>query len=199
MRQAQHRRKTRETEISVALDLDGTGEAAIGTGIGFLDHMLEQIARHALVDLEVAARGDLHIDAHHTVEDVAITLGGALDRALGDRAGIARFGAAHVAMDEALARVVLDISGRPYLVWNARLTQPRLGEIDSELFEHFFRSLAFTAGLTLHVALLYGRNNHHIIEAIFKAFARALREAAAPDPRRGGAVPSSKGRIGEKR
>ena len=159
--------------------------------------MLEQIARHALIDLEIKATGDLHIDAHHTVEDVGITLGTALARALGDRAGIVRFGEAHIPMDETLARVALDISGRPYLVWKVALTQPRLGTMDSELFEHFFRSLAFAAALTLHVEVLHGRNNHHMIEACFKAFARALRLAIARDPGRGDAVPSTKGRLGE--
>ncbi len=197
MRQASQERTTKETTIRVGLDLDGSGRAAIETGIGFLDHMLDQVARHALIDLEIAATGDLHIDAHHTVEDVGITLGMALAEALGDRAGIVRFGEAHIPMDETLARVALDISGRPYLVWKVGLTQPRMGTMDSELFEHFFRSLAFAAGLTLHVEVLHGRNNHHMIEACFKAFARALRMAVARDPRRGDAVPSTKGRLGE--
>ncbi len=196
MRQAQIHRNTAETDIQVQLDLDGTGRAEIATGIGFLDHMIEQLARHSLIDITLKARGDLHIDAHHTAEDSALALGQALREALGDKAGIARYGEAHAPMDETLARVTLDISGRPFLVWKARFTQAKLGELDTELIEHWFHSLAQAAGLTLHVQILYGSNNHHICEGIFKATARALRLAVALDPAKGGAVPSTKGVLG---
>ncbi len=196
MRTATLCRTTSETDVRVRLNLDGTGIRTISTGIGFFDHMLDQLARHSLIDLEVETRGDLHIDAHHTVEDTGLALGGALARALGDRAGIARYGHAYVPMDETLTRVALDISGRPWLVWNTAFSQPRLGEMDSELFREFFQALAQAGGLTLHVETLYGRNNHHIVESCFKGLARALRSAIAIDPREASAIPSTKGTLG---
>lgn len=195
MRSATITRKTSETDVAVTVNLDGTGVHSISTGIGFYDHMLEQLARHGLFDLDIRTVGDLHIDAHHTVEDTAIALGEAFRAALGDRAGIARYGEAHVPMDEALTRVALDISGRPYLVWKVGFTQSRLGEMDSELFGHVFHSFAQAAGITLHVENLYGQNNHHIVESCFKALARALRQAVALDPRQSGRVPSTKGTL----
>jgi imidazoleglycerol-phosphate dehydratase len=193
MRTASIARKTLETDVHVRLALDGTGARSIATGIGFYDHMLDQLARHSLIDLEVETRGDLHIDAHHTVEDTALAIGDALSQALGDRGGIARYGHAYAPMDEALTRVALDISGRPHLVWKVAFSQPRLGEMDSELFEHVFGSLAQRAGITLHVETLYGQNNHHIVESCFKALARALKQAVAIDPRQLGTIPSTKG------
>ena len=189
-------RKTHETDIVVEVNLDGTGAYDVSTGIGFLDHMIEQFSRHSLIDIKCHIKGDLHVDQHHTTEDSAIAIGQAIAQALGDKAGIGRYGEAHSAMDEALARVALDISGRPWLVWNARFTQERLGEMDTELFEHWFHSIADAIGLTLHIELLYGKNNHHIIEGIFKGFARAMRQAVELDPRKGGAVPSTKGQLG---
>ncbi|TVR83989.1 MAG: imidazoleglycerol-phosphate dehydratase HisB [Rhodospirillales bacterium] len=193
MRTANIERRTKETSIAVTVNLDGTGQASVATGIGFLDHMLEQLARHGLMDLDIKAEGDLHVDGHHTVEDTAIVLGQAVARALGDRAGIRRFGQALSAMDETLSRVVVDISGRPFLVWRVRLDRPRLGDLDTELIGHWFQAFAFNAGLTLHVETLYGDNNHHICESCFKGLARALREACAIDPGAAGAVPSTKG------
>ncbi len=187
------RRTTAETAIDVTLDLDGTGAYAVSTGIGFLDHMLEQLSRHSLIDLTVKAVGDLHIDQHHTTEDVGIAIGEALAKALGDKRGIARYGEAHAPMDETLTRVALDISGRPYLVWKVPLTTTRLGEWDTELIEHWFHSFAGSAGLTLHVETLYGANNHHIVESCFKGLARALRQAVSLDPRKTGVIPSTKG------
>ncbi|MGO1075426.1 imidazoleglycerol-phosphate dehydratase HisB [Inquilinus sp. CA228] len=189
-------RATRETRISATVDLDGTGRSDIQTGVGFLDHMLDQLARHGLFDLTVRAEGDLHIDFHHTTEDVGITLGQAFAKALGDRRGIQRYGEAHVPMDEALSRVAVDISARPYLVWDVRFTRDKLGEMDTELFREWFHAFAQNAGLTLHVANLYGENNHHIVESCFKALARALRAATAIDSRRPDAVPSTKGTLG---
>jgi imidazoleglycerol-phosphate dehydratase len=189
-------RATRETRISATVDLDGTGRSDIRTGIGFLDHMLDQLARHGLFDLTVRAEGDLHIDFHHTTEDVGITLGQAFAQALGDRRGIQRYGEAHVPMDEALSRVAVDISARPYLVWDVRFTRDKLGEMDTELFREWFHAFAQNAGLTLHVANLYGENNHHIVESCFKALARAMRAATAIDSRRPDAVPSTKGTLG---
>lgn len=189
-------RVTRETRISATVDLDGTGRSDIQTGVGFLDHMLDQLARHGLFDLTVRAEGDLHIDFHHTTEDVGITLGQAFAKALGDRRGIQRYGEAHVPMDEALSRVAVDISARPYLVWDVRFTRDKLGEMDTELFREWFHAFAQNAGLTLHVANLYGENNHHIVESCFKALARALRAATAIDSRRPDAVPSTKGTLG---
>ena len=189
-------RTTAETDILVELNLDGTGRYDVSTGIGFLDHMVEQFARHSLIDLTLKVQGDLHIDAHHTTEDSAIALGQALDQALGDKGGIGRYGTAYSPMDETLVRVALDISGRPYLVWKARFTQEKLGELDTELIEHWFHSVAQACGITLHIQLLYGQNNHHICEATFKGFARAMRQAVELDPRKGGAVPSTKGQLG---
>lgn len=195
MRTATVTRKTSETDVTVTVNLDGTGQRAIHTGIGFYDHMLEQLARHGLFDLEIKTVGDLHIDAHHTVEDTAIALGEAFRQALGDRAGITRYGHAHVPMDETLARVTLDISGRPFLVWKVAFTQSRLGEMDTELFWHVFHSFAQAAGITLHAEVPYGTNNHHIAEGLFKALARALKQAVAIDPRQAGSVPSTKGTL----
>ena len=189
-------RKTHETDIEVSVNLDGTGSYAVSTGIGFLDHMIEQFSRHSLIDIACTIKGDLHVDQHHTTEDSAIAIGQAIAQALGDKAGIGRYGEAHSAMDEALSRVVLDISGRPWLVWKAEFTQERLGEMDTELFEHWFQSIAQAVGMTLHIELLYGANNHHIIEGIYKGFARAMRAAVELDPRKGGAIPSTKGVLG---
>jgi imidazoleglycerol-phosphate dehydratase len=195
MRRAEIDRTTKETQIRAAVDLDGTGKAKIATGIGFLDHMLEQLAKHGLVDIELEAKGDLHIDQHHTVEDTGIVLGQAVAKALGDRAGIRRYGAALIPMDEALTRVALDASNRPFLVWKVAFKRPSIGGVDSELFQEWFRAFAQNAGLTLHVETLYGENHHHIIESCFKGLARALRQAVEPDPRGGGAVPSTKGSL----
>lgn len=196
MRTATVHRQTSETSIDVALDLDGSGSYAVDTGIGFLNHMLEQLSRHSLIDLRVKAVGDLHIDAHHTTEDTGIAIGTAIAQALGDRRGITRYGNALIPMDETLTRVALDISGRPYLVWKTSFSQPRLGEMDSELIREWFAAFAGAAGLTLHVETLYGTNNHHIVESCFKGLARALREAVAIDPRKTDAVPSTKGTLG---
>ncbi len=195
MRTGRVTRKTRETEIELSIDLDGSGRADIDTGIGFLDHMLDQIARHGLMDLSVRARGDLHIDAHHTTEDVGIVLGQALREALGDKRGIVRYGHAYVPLDEALTRVVIDVSGRPWLVWKVDFPTEKIGTFDTELVHEFFYALAINAGLTLHVETLYGRNSHHIAETCFKAFARALRMAVSHDPRLGDTVPSTKGAL----
>lgn len=196
MRTATVHRRTNETSIDVALDLDGSGSYTVDTGIGFLNHMLEQLSRHSLIDLRVKAVGDLHIDAHHTTEDTGIAIGTAVAQALGDRRGITRYGNALIPMDETLTRVALDISGRPYLVWKTSFSQPRLGEMDSELFREWFAAFAGAAGLTLHIETLYGTNNHHIVESCFKGLARALREAVAIDPRKADAVPSTKGTLG---
>jgi imidazoleglycerol-phosphate dehydratase len=195
MRKAEVSRTTTETALSVKLGLDGTGAYANTTGVGFFDHMLDQLARHALIDLEVQATGDLHIDAHHTVEDVGIALGRALRQALGDKAGIRRYGACLLPMDEALVRAALDLSGRPYLVWNVAFPSPKIGSFDTELVREFFTAFAMNGALTLNVALIDGANSHHIAEACFKAVARALREAIEPDPRAAG-VPSTKGTLG---
>lgn len=196
MRKAQVERKTKETQIAVEIDLDGRGAYEIKTGLGFLDHMLEQLARHSLIDLKVSARGDLHIDPHHTTEDSALAIGEALAKALGDRAGITRYGAATIPFDETCTRVAIDASNRPYLVWRVAFTRERLGDMDTELFREWFQAFAQAGGLTLHVETLYGINNHHIIESCFKAAARALRQAIAPDPRQAGRVPSTKGVLG---
>lgn len=196
MRQATIERKTNETRIRVAVNLDGSGSYAVATGIGFLDHMLEQLSRHSLVDLDVKAEGDLHIDAHHTTEDSAIAIGQAVAKALGDRKGIARYGSAHIPMDETLTRVAIDLSNRPYLVWKVGFSQDRLGTMDSELFKEWFHAFAQAAGATLHVETLYGANNHHIVESCFKGLAQALRQAIAIDPRKADAVPSTKGTLG---
>ncbi|HUQ13399.1 MAG TPA: imidazoleglycerol-phosphate dehydratase HisB [Novosphingobium sp.] len=186
-------RTTHETDILVEVNLDGTGAYEVSTGIGFLDHMIEQFARHSAIDLVCKVKGDLHVDQHHTTEDSAIAIGQAIAQALGEKRGIVRYGHAYSPMDETLSRVALDLSGRPWLVWNASFSQPRLGEMDTELFEHWFHSIAQAAGITLHVELLYGQNNHHIIESVFKGFARAMRQAVALDPVKGDAVPSTKG------
>ncbi len=196
MRKAEIQRTTGETSVLVSLDLDGTGVYQISTGIGFLDHMLEQLSRHSLIDLTVEAKGDLHIDQHHTTEDTGIAIGEAVTKALGDKRGITRYGSAYSPMDETLSRVALDISGRPYLVWKAEFTMPRLGEMDTELFEHWFHSFAGAAGITLHAECLYGQNNHHVIESLFKGLARALRQAVEIDPRKADSIPSTKGMLG---
>ncbi|MGN6356865.1 MAG: imidazoleglycerol-phosphate dehydratase HisB [Novosphingobium sp.] len=196
MRTGSITRKTHETDIQVEVNLDGTGKYDVSTGIGFLDHMIEQFSRHSLIDVTCRIKGDLHVDQHHTTEDSAIAIGQALNQALGDKAGIGRYGQVYSPMDEALARVALDISGRPWLVWKAEFTQPRLGEMDTELFEHWFQSIAQAVGITLHIECLYGQNNHHIIEGIYKGFARAMRQAVELDPRKGGAIPSTKGVLG---
>jgi len=195
-RQASVERKTKETKIRGTVNLDGTGVYDVATGIGFLDHMLEQLSRHSLIDLALRAEGDLHIDFHHTTEDTGYVVGEAVAKALGDRRGIARWGEAHVPMDETMTRVAMDISGRPYLVWKVAFTKPKLGDMDTELFKEWFQAFAQSAGVTLHVENLYGENNHHIIESCFKGLARALRQAVAIDPRRAGAVPSTKGVLG---
>jgi imidazoleglycerol-phosphate dehydratase len=198
MRTATVERKTRETEIAVSLDLDGTGECDIDTGIGFLDHMLESFGRHAMIDLKVRAQGDLHVDFHHTTEDTAIVIGQAIKKALGDHAGITRFGTAAIPMDEAFTRVAVDAAGRPYLVWKVSFPRPKIGEMDSELFKEWFQAFAMNAGLCLHVENLYGENCHHIVETCFKGLARALRMAVTPDERLDGEVASTKGVLGEK-
>jgi imidazoleglycerol-phosphate dehydratase len=195
MRQAQVTRKTLETQITVKLDLDGTGNAVLSTGIGFFDHMLDQVARHAVLDLEIIAQGDLHIDAHHTVEDVGITLGQAFARALGDKKGLRRYGHAYVPLDEALSRVVIDLSGRPGLEFNIQFTRGLIGEFDVDLIHEFFQGFVNHALVTLHVDNLKGNNAHHQAETAFKAFGRALRIAAEPDPRVTGVVPSTKGTL----
>ena len=196
MRKATVERKTKETSVRVAVDLDGTGVYRIATGIGFLDHMLEQLSRHSLIDLEVEAKGDLHIDFHHTNEDVGIAIGEAVAKALGERKGIARFGQALSPMDETLTEVAIDASNRPYLVWKVSFSKPKLGEMDTELFREWFQAFAQAAGVTVHVRNAYGENNHHIVESCFKGLARALRQAVAIDPRRPDAVPSTKGVLG---
>lgn len=195
MRTATINRATAETKIAVTVNLDGTGQYRISTGIGFFDHMLEQLSRHSLIDLDVDTKGDLHIDQHHTVEDTALAIGQAIAEALGDKRGIRRYGDALSPMDETLTRVALDISGRPWLVWKTDFTQKRLGEMDTELFQHWFHSFAQTAGLTLHVETLHGENNHHIAESAFKGLARALRIAVEIDPRKADAIPSTKGML----
>jgi len=195
-RVAEINRETKETQISVRVALDGTGQYDIATGVGFFDHMLEQLARHSLIDITLRAKGDLHIDAHHTVEDCGIALGQAVAKALGDRRGIRRYGAALLPMDEALTRVALDVSGRPYLVWRVAFPATKIGVIDTELFREFFQAFAQNAGITLHVENFYGANAHHIAESAFKALARALREAIEIDSRAGDAIPSTKGQLG---
>ncbi len=195
MRTGSISRKTSETSIDVALTLDGSGVYDVSTDIGFLDHMLEQLSRHSLIDLSVKAVGDLHIDQHHTTEDTGIAIGEALMQALGDKRGITRYGTAYAPMDETLTRCALDISGRPWLVFKAPLSMPRLGEWDTELIEHWFHSFAQAAGITLHIENLYGSNNHHIVESCFKALARALREAVEIDPRKADSIPSTKGML----
>jgi imidazoleglycerol-phosphate dehydratase len=193
MRKGRISRDTSETKILVEVDLDGSGAYDVATGIGFLDHMVEQFSRHSLIDVTMKVDGDLHIDQHHTTEDSALAIGEALAKALGDKRGIRRYGDALSPMDETLTRVAIDISGRPWLVWKTEFTQKKLGEMDTELFEHWFHSFAQAAGLTLHVETLYGKNNHHIIESAFKGLARALRAAVEIDPRKADAIPSTKG------
>jgi imidazoleglycerol-phosphate dehydratase len=195
-RRASVERNTKETEISVSVDLDGSGRSEIATGIGFLDHMLEQLSRHSLIDLKVKAKGDLHIDFHHTTEDTGIAIGEAVSKALGERTGITRYGDALIPMDETLTRVALDASNRPYLIWKVSFTRPKLGEMDTELFKEWFQAFAQNAGLTLHIENLYGENNHHIVESCYKGLARALRAAIEIDPRKSDAVPSTKGVLG---
>ena len=194
-RQATISRKTKETETQAAIDLDGSGAFEIGTGIGFLDHMLEQLARHSMIDIKLVAKGDLHVDFHHTTEDSGIVLGQAVAKALGDKVGITRYADVHLPMDETLTRVALDISGRPYLIWNVTFTRDKIGEMDTELFREWFQAFAQNAGITLHIQNLYGENNHHIVETCFKGLARALRLALTADPRQAGRVPSTKGTL----
>lgn len=196
MRTAKVERNTHETQIAVEIDLDGTGTYDISTGIGFLDHMLEQLSRHSLIDITVKATGDLHIDFHHTTEDVGIALGEALTKALGERKGITRYGTAIAPMDETLTRVALDASNRPFLVWKVEFVRDKLGEMDTELFKEWFAAFAQAGGLTLHVETFYGENNHHIAESCYKALARALRAAVEIDPRKADQVPSTKGVLG---
>jgi imidazoleglycerol-phosphate dehydratase len=194
-RRASIDRATTETTITVEIDLDGTGRADVATGIGFFDHMLDQLARHSLMDLRVRAAGDLHIDAHHTTEDTGIAIGQALTRALGDKRGIARYGHAYLPMDEALVRVALDLSGRPFLVWNVTFSTDRLGQFDTQLVREFFQAIAQHGGITLHVDMIHGANDHHIAEACFKGLAQALRRAIEIDPRKAGQIPSTKGTL----
>ena len=194
-RTATVKRRTKETKISATVDLDGTGAYDVSTGVGFLDHMIEQLARHSLIDIALKAEGDLHIDQHHTTEDSGIVLGQALAEALGDKAGITRYASCYLPMDETLTRVALDVSGRPYLVWHVEFTRTKIGEMDTELFREWFQAFAQNAGITLHVENLYGENSHHIAETCYKALARALRQAIAIDPRQSGRVPSTKGQL----
>ncbi len=196
MRQATVTRRTNETDIEVTLVLDGTGKAEIETGIGFLDHMLEQVARHSLIDITLKAKGDLHIDDHHTTEDTGWAIGQALRDALGDRKGITRYAHSYLPMDECLSRVAIDVSGRPFLVWKAELPAPKLSSMETELFREWFQAFAMGAGVTLHVENLYGINTHHIVESIFKGLARALRQAIAIDAAQADRIPSTKGTLG---
>jgi imidazoleglycerol-phosphate dehydratase len=194
-RSAEISRKTKETEIAVSIDVDGTGRADMATGVGFFDHMLDQLSRHSLIDMKVRAKGDLHIDDHHTVEDTGIALGQALSQALGERRGIMRYASIDLAMDETLTRAAIDVSGRPFLVWDVAFSSAKIGTFDTELVREFFHALAQNAGVTLHVTNLYGANNHHIAETCFKAVARVLRAATERDPRQPDAVPSTKGSL----
>lgn len=194
-RSATIKRETKETQIEATINLDGTGTYNISTGIGFLDHMLEQLARHSLIDIDLSAKGDLHIDFHHTAEDSGIVLGQALAQALGDRKGITRYADCHLAMDETLTRCAIDVSGRPYLIWQVEFSRDKVGEMDTELFREWFQAFAQNAGITLHIATLYGENNHHIAETCFKALARTLRKAVEIDPRQAGRIPSTKGSL----
>lgn len=195
MRKASLSRDTNETKISVAINLDGTGQSDIRTGVGFFDHMMDQLARHSLIDITLQASGDLHIDDHHTVEDCGIALGQALTQALGDKRGIRRYGSFHLAMDDALIRTALDLSARPFLIWNVDFPTPKIGAFDTELVREFFQALSTHGGITLHIDRLHGFNSHHIAEAAFKSVARALREAVELDPRRADAIPSTKGSL----
>ncbi|MBU1209923.1 MAG: imidazoleglycerol-phosphate dehydratase HisB [Alphaproteobacteria bacterium] len=194
-RTAKIERKTNETEIAVEIDLDGTGAYEIDTGIGFLDHMLEQLARHSLIDIKLKAKGDLHIDSHHTAEDSGIALGQAFRQALGDKIGITRYSDIHLPMDECLTRVAIDVSGRPFLVWQVEFPRDKVGEFDTELFREWFQAFVQNAGITCHVANIHGDNSHHIAETCYKGLARALRQAIELDPRQGGRVPSTKGTL----
>jgi imidazoleglycerol-phosphate dehydratase len=196
MRTGKIQRNTKETSIEASVNIDGTGEYNINTGIGFLDHMLEQLSRHSLIDLDLKADGDLHIDFHHTTEDSGITIGKAIAKAIGDKKGITRYGHSYVPMDEALTRVALDFSSRPYLVWKVNFTRDKIGDMDTELFKEWFQAFAGSAGITLHVENLYGENNHHIIESCFKALAISLRNALIIDQRKSDAIPSTKGTLG---
>ncbi|WP_299377785.1 imidazoleglycerol-phosphate dehydratase HisB [uncultured Kiloniella sp.] len=193
MRQASIERNTNETQITATINLDGSGKYDVETGVGFLDHMIEQLSRHSLMDITLRAKGDLHIDFHHTAEDVGIALGQAFKQALGDRKGIRRYGSCLLPMDEALSRVALDLSNRPYLVWNVIFDRDKIGDMDTELFREWFQAFAFNAGMTLHVDQIHGFNNHHIVESCFKALARSIREAIEIDPRKADEVPSTKG------
>ena len=195
-RQASKARATKETEIKASVNLDGTGSYTISTGIGFLDHMMEQLSRHSLIDIELQAKGDLHIDFHHTTEDTGIVLGEAVREALGDFKGLTRYGSATIPMDETCSRVSLDVSQRPYLIWKVDFSKPKLGDMDTELFKEWFQAFAQAAGITLHVENIYGENNHHIVESCFKALARALRQAIEIDPRKADDIPSTKGVLG---
>lgn len=194
-RQATIERNTKETQIKATVDLDGSGAYDVKTGIGFLDHMLEQLARHSLIDITLSAKGDLHIDHHHTAEDSGIVLGQAIAKAMGDKLGITRYADVHLPMDETLTRVAIDVSGRPYLVWKVEFTRPKLGEMDTELFREWFQAFAQNAGITLHIETLHGENNHHIAETCYKGLARALRMALTLDPRQAGRIPSTKGTL----
>ena len=195
MRKASIERQTTETEISASVDLDGKGAYEVKTGIGFLDHMLEQLARHSLIDIKLKAKGDLHIDFHHTTEDSGIALGQAVAKALGDRKGIRRYASLHLPMDETLTRAAIDVSGRPYLIWKVDFSRPKIGDFDTELVREWFQAFAMNAGVTLHIETLYGDNNHHIAESCFKALARALRDAIEIDPRQKDRIPSTKGSL----
>ncbi|WP_319567549.1 imidazoleglycerol-phosphate dehydratase HisB [Cohaesibacter marisflavi] len=195
MRTASITRKTNETDISLSINLDGTGSYSIDTGVGFLDHMIDQLSRHSLIDMEIKAKGDLHIDVHHTAEDIGIALGQAFKQALGDKKGIARYADVHLPMDEVMTRAAVDVSGRPFFVWDVTFTRDKVGDFDTELFEEFFHAFAQNAGITLHIANLYGTNNHHIAESCFKAVARVLRMAVEVDPRQADRVPSTKGTL----
>jgi imidazoleglycerol-phosphate dehydratase len=194
-RQATISRKTNETSISVTVDIDGTGASDIKTGIGFFDHMLDQLSRHSLIDMQIEANGDLHVDDHHTVEDTGIAIGLAISKALGDRRGITRYASLDLAMDETMTRAAVDVSGRPFLVWNVAFSAPKIGTFDTELVREFFQALAMNAGITLHIQNIYGANNHHISETCFKAVARVLRSATEIDPRQAGRIPSTKGTL----
>jgi imidazoleglycerol-phosphate dehydratase len=193
LRKASVSRNTKETKIEVEINLDGTGKYEVSTGIGFLDHMLEQLSRHSLIDIKLQAKGDLHIDYHHTTEDTGWAIGEAVSKALGERLGIVRYGHAYIPMDETLSRVAIDLSNRPYLIWKVDFSKPKLGDMDTELFREWFQAFSQSAGATLHVENLYGDNNHHIVESCYKGLARALRIAIDIDPRKSGEVPSTKG------
>ena len=195
MRKAKITRKTNETDITVTVDVDGTGVHNMATGIGFLDHMLDQLARHSLIDISVKAKGDLHIDFHHTAEDVGIAIGQAIKQALGDKKGIRRYASADLPMDGTLTRAAIDVSGRPFLIWKVEFTRDKVGDMDTELFREWFQAFTMNAGVTLHVETFYGDNNHHIAESAFKALARALRDAVEIDPRAADRIPSTKGTL----